>query len=86
MQQRQHAHRRENDALGAALEVRARLLLVQEGARRLHDVLRARLRPRDLGGVLLAVHAGGAAVHDEVLVVVTHRALVAACNNTTPMS
>ena len=51
--------------LGAGVDVRLRLLLRQEQARRLDDVLRAQLAPGQVGGIALGKHGDALAVDDD---------------------
>ena len=63
-----------DDVLGAGLDVARRLLLREEQARGLDDVLGADFVPAQVRGVLFRGHADGLAVHDQAVLGVIHRA------------
>lgn len=69
---------RDDDLLGAALEVGLSLSLLGEHAGGLDDVVSAGVLPGDLSGVLLGVERDGVAVDDELAVLLADLALEAA--------
>ena len=69
---------RDDDLLGAALQVSLSLSNLSEDTSRLDDVIGAGLLPGDLSGVFLGVESNRVAIHDELAVLLAHLALEAA--------